>query len=96
MDDFAAFGVEPPADIAAALDADEQEFEVEPEVWQIVQAWMRVQTQWRFHAGGIGGLDYPAVFATLERIGVRDDDGRVFEGIQVMEVAALKILNRES
>ena len=52
--------------------------------------WMRLQTQWR--TGGMGGqptgLDYAAVWATLERLGVRRRR-EVFEHLQAMERAAL-------
>jgi len=66
---------------------------VEPEAWPVVQLWLRVQTQWRVGGmGGAVGLDYPAVFAVMDRLRIDDNDGALFAGVQVMEVAALRAL----
>lgn len=55
--------------------------------------WLRVQTQWRVAGiGGVVGLDYPAVFAVMDRLKVADEDGELFAGLQVMEVAAMKAI----
>lgn len=72
---------------------DEREFDVEPEAWPTVQAWMRVQTQWRVAGmGGLIGLDYGAVDVVMRRLRIADDDGEIFSGLQVMEAAALLAL----
>lgn len=66
---------------------------VEPEAWPVVQIWLRVQTQWRVAGmGGAIGLDYPAVFGVMDRARIDDNDGELFAGVQVMEVAALRAL----
>ena len=70
--------------------AEQVELEIEPDNWDTVMLFCRVQTQWRYSFGGRAGLDYPAVFATMDRLKVADPDGLVFEGIQVMEAASLK------
>jgi len=58
-----------------------------------MQAWMRVQTQWRAGMGGYYGLDYAAVDVALRRARIEDDDGAIFAGLQVMEFAALRAMN---
>ena len=54
---------------------------------------INIQTQWRVGAGGPTGLDYPAVFATIDRLHRSDTEARrdaLFADVQVMESAALK------
>lgn len=68
----------------------DEEFEVLPENWPIVELFMTVQTQWRFTGmGGAVGLDYNAVDVVMRRLRMEDSDGALFRGLQVMEVAAL-------
>ena len=50
---------------------------------------MRVETQWRQGPAGPAGLDNAAVFQTLDRCRIDDADGRIFDGLQLMERAAL-------
>lgn len=70
-----------------------EEFQVEPDCWETVQAFLRVQTQWR--VGGMGGhpigLDYAGVEAALRMMRVRDK-AELFDGLQVMEAAALEAM----
>lgn len=54
---------------------------------------LTVQTQWRSGGMGATGLDYPAVFATVDRLhrdktAERRDE--LFADVQVLESAALK------
>lgn len=53
---------------------------------------LRVQTQWRMGFGGATGLDYPAVFQTMDRCKIADPDGELFAGVQAIEFAALKAM----
>lgn len=70
--------------------------EIEPDAWPAVQLWLRVQTQWRVVGMGSAiGLDYPAVFAVMDRAKIADPDGRLFEDLQVMEIAALRALRKD-
>lgn len=69
-----------------------QDFEVDPDCWETVMAWLRVQTQWRTGGAGLVGLDYVAVDVVLRRTAAADD---VFEGLQVMERAALRELSKD-
>ena len=69
-----------------------EDFEVDPENWDVVTTWTRIATQWRYSAGGPAGLDYGAVLATMGHLRIADADGSVFTGLQVMEGAALKVM----
>lgn len=75
-------------------DFEVDEFEVWPENWPSFALFCAVQTQWRVGGmGGATGLDYPAVFATLDRLHRDKTPERrdeLFADIQVMEAAALK------
>jgi len=74
-------------------DFEVDEFAVWPENWPSFSLFCAVQTQWRTGMSGATGLDYPAVFATLDRLHRDKTPERrdeLFADIQVMEVAALK------
>ena len=65
-----------------------------PENWQIVQFFARLSTQWRHGMAGPTGLDYTAVLAMLRRLGLpREQADDVFDGVQVMEAAALSTIH---
>lgn len=79
-----------PAEFIEALEAEPVEFEVEPDNWQAVCVFSRLQTQWRYSFAGIVGLDYTAVEA-LFRILEIEDKIELFAEIQTMEMAFLKV-----
>lgn len=91
ISDLDAFGGAPP-EIAEGLRAraEPTEFEVHPDNWETVMLFQRIQTQWIQGPGGATGLNYPSVFATMDRLAVKDPDGALFAGLQVMERAALE------
>lgn len=65
-----------------------------------VLAFTTLRTQWRLVAGMVRvahiGLDYGAIPPVLELLGVpADERADVFEGLRVMEQAALPILNEK-
>lgn len=66
-------------------------FEVLPENWNSVCAFLACETQWRVAAGLAGliwlGLDYSSVDVAFKRLGYGD---AVFADVQVMEAAALE------
>lgn len=69
-----------------------------PENVQSVNLFLSVGTQWRVGGmGGATGLDYPAVFATMDRL-LRDEaqerKDALFADLQVMERAALQEMNK--
>ena len=72
----------------------EKHFEVWQENWEIVKFFLLCQTQWRVGGmGGVTGLDYASCVAVIKMY--ETDQVAVFEGLQIMEAAALVILNKE-
>ena len=88
MADAKAFGLALPEPEAP------KDFEVWPDNWPAVEMFLRCQTQWRTTASGVCGLDYSAVEWLFRLYEVRDQPA-VLEDLQVMEAAAVKILNKE-
>ena len=88
MADAKAFGLALPEPDAP------QDFEVWLDNWPAVEMFLRCQTQWRTTASGVCGLDYSAV-EWLFRLYEVEDQPAVLEDLQVMEAAAVKILNKE-
>jgi hypothetical protein len=87
MADAKAFGLALPEPDAP------EHFEVWPDNWPAVEMFLRCQTQWRTTMSGVCGLDYSAV-EWLFRLYEVKDQAAVFEDLQVMEAAAVKILNK--
>ena len=69
------------------------DFEVWEDNWGTVVMFLRVQTQWRVGMSGATGLDYNAIRWAFEMYGV-SDQREMFEGLQVMEAAALGAMNK--
>jgi hypothetical protein len=67
-------------------------FEVWEENWQVVEMFLRVQTQWRSTMSGVIGLDYAAV-QWLFKLYEVDDQRTLLEDLQVMEAAAMSAIN---
>lgn len=78
-------------DLPAAPDED---FDVWPENWPIIEMFLRVQTQWRTSMGGVIGLDYAAVAWVLKLYGI-EDQRSLLEDLQVMEAAAMRVMNKQ-
>ena len=72
----------------------EEQCEVFDSNWEIVMMFVRLQTQWTTSMNGVIGLKYE-VLEWLCRIYLIEDQTSMLEGIQVMEAAALKILNKQ-
>lgn len=70
-----------------------------PDTWPAVTAFLASATCWRWLETRTGpirlGLDYPAVDVVLRRRTLADPDG-VFDDIQIMERAALKIFREKT
>jgi hypothetical protein len=77
-----------------ALPEVSDDFEVWPQNWPAVEMFMRVQTQWRTAMNGVIGLDYTALAWLLTLYEVKDQRS-LLEDLQVMEAAALAILNKQ-
>ena len=69
------------------------DFEVWKDNWDIVVMFLRVETQWRIGMRGATGLDYNVIRWAFEMYGV-SDQREMFEGLQVMEAAALGAMNK--
>ena len=87
MSDAEKFGLALPAPTKQA------DFEVWPANWPALQMFARLQTQWRTTMSGVSGLDYTAVLAMLRLYEVEEPQA-MLEDLQVMEVQAIKILNK--
>ena len=87
MADAKAFGLALPEPEAPG------DFEVWPDNWPAVEMFLRCQTQWRTTSAGVCGFDYVAL-EWLFRLYEVEDQQAVFQDLQIMEAAALKILNK--
>jgi hypothetical protein len=76
------------------LEQADEDFEVWEENWSIVEMFLRMQTQWRIGFSGPTGLDY-ASLDWLCRLYAVQDPVPLFEGLQVMEAAALSAFNKK-
>ncbi|MDE2595951.1 MAG: DUF1799 domain-containing protein [Sphingomonadales bacterium] len=92
-----------PDHVIAALEAtrDDDDFDVWPENWEPLQAFLQVSTQWRVASRGGGmepvqvywiGLDYAAVAAFFSGAGISAGPD-IWQGLRVIEAAARNRLN---
>lgn len=72
----------------------EDKFVIWDENWEIVEMFVRMQTQWRMSFAGPTGLDYAALDWLCRLYSVKDPM-TLFEGLQVMEVTALSCFNKK-
>jgi len=70
------------------------DFEVWEENWDIVEMFLRMQTQWNVSMGGVSGLNYLSLDYLCRLYEVKDPVA-LFEGVQVMELTALASLNKK-
>jgi hypothetical protein len=78
-------------------DEEESAFPVDPDNWVAVETFCRCGTQWSYGAmGGVIGLKYEGVKSVLDLTQPKKRHHDIFTAIQVMEQAALKILNSKS
>ena len=72
-------------------------FEVWPDNWCAVQAFLAMQTQWRTGMAGATGLDYTPLPGVMRLIGLsRADWPEAFEGLRTLEDEALKIFREQA
>lgn len=88
--DAAAFGLTLPDAMLAR-----KVYSVWPEHMDVLELFMRCMTQWRCGASGVIGLDYGVVMqmASLYQI---QDLARVMEDLQIMELHARGLINKEA
>ena len=91
-DDLAVMGAAP--EIAKAVEeaSPTHDFEVLEENWPVVALFMRLQTQWVPSMGGLLGLNYQSVEFLLRIEGI-ENQREMLADLQVMEIAALQVLN---
>lgn len=82
-----------PEQIAAAgLEPVQKRFEVWEENWEVVMMFVRMGTQWNTNMTGLTGLNYSSLEWLCKLYSVKDPVA-LFEGVQVMELAALSCMN---
>ncbi len=88
--DAAAFGMTLPEEILAP-----KVYYIWPEHLEVLSLFLRCITQWRSGANGVMGLDYGVVLqmASLYQI---QDLARVMEDLQIMELHARDLINKEA
>lgn len=80
-----------PADLLAESEQFQRADGVYPDNAQTVGIFSDMMTQWRMGPAGATGLDYNALPVVLMIRAVTDDERQdVFDGLRVMEMAALK------
>lgn len=81
-------------------DFEGDEFTVWRENAEAIRLFNSVQTQWRVAGmGGVTGLDYPAVFATMDRLFRAHSEERrdaLFADLQEMEREALAVMAKSA
>lgn len=95
QDDLAAFGA--PAELLDNVQPKDVELIVFEENWEAVELFHKLSTQWVWgSAGGAFGLNYQSLDLLFKLYKTRKRQA-VFEQLQIMELAALQVLNeRES
>lgn len=88
LDDAAAFGLE--IDVTPRPEY----FEVEPDAWPAVQAFLRCQTQWRTGPAGLVGLDYAALAWTFKLYEV-PDPAAMLADVQIIEGEILAAMHEK-
>ena len=68
------------------------DFEVLEENWPAVAMFMRLQTQWVPTMGGMVGLNYQSIEFVFRIDGI-ENQREMLADLQVMEIAALQVLN---
>ncbi len=91
-----AFGATPEQIAAAKLQQEEVQvdFEIWEQNWETVQIFTRLSTQWHVSMAGLTGLNYSSLEYICRLYEVKDCVS-LFEGIQIMEMAALSCMQKE-
>lgn len=88
--DAAAYGV-----ILEPHHVEPEQYEVWPEHVDAVDLFLRCMTQWRTSSTGVVGLDYGVVLQLISLYGMKEP-AKVLEDLQVMELRAVKLLNKHA
>ena len=68
------------------------DFEVNPENWEAVMMFLRVQTQFRTDNGYVVGLDYNVLFKVMELEKIKNPLD-VLEDVQIIEARIIELLS---
>ena len=90
QEDAKAFGIQ-----IEEQPKEEDDFEVFDENWEIVNMFLRCQTQWNTSFGGVVGLKYEVLLLAGGLFDIYHVDNRqeMLAGLQLMEAVAVKKLN---
>ena len=93
QEDAKAFGIEIPES-----PEEKDEFEIWECNWDIVFMFLKMQTQWNASMGGYVGLKYEVLLVAGGLFDLYNIENRldVLEGLQIMEAAALKEINKSN
>lgn len=83
-----------PDEIIGKIESHDDDFEVWEENLEVVGLFLRMQSQWVANMGGVVGLNYQSLQILFKIYGI-ENEKQAFEDIQVMEYAALPILNKK-
>lgn len=77
---------------------EEDVIEIDSEIELSFSVFLRLWSQWRWGAmGGCLGIEYTSIPVVMDMMDVKKKNrSQVFQDIQVMESAALKILNKDT
>ena len=89
--DAAAFGMTLPEEILAP-----KVYSIWPEHQEALELFMRCATQWRSGANGVMGLDYGVVLQMASLYQITEDLAGVMEDLQIMELHARDLINKEA
>ena len=89
--DAAAFGLTLPDAMLAP-----KVYSIWPEHMDVLNLFMRCMTQWRCGASGVVGLDYGVVLQMASLYQITEDLARVMEDLQIMELHARDLINKEA
>ena len=93
QEDAKAFGIEIPES-----PEEKDEFEIWECNWDIVFMFLKMQTQWNAAFGGYVGLKYEVLLVAGGLFELYNIENRLetLEGLQIMEAAALKEINKSN
>lgn len=83
-----------PDEIVSKIESHDDDFEVWEENMEVVGLFLRLQSQWNVTMGGVSGLNYQSAQIVIKMYGI-EDEKQAFDDLQVMEYAALPILNKK-
>jgi len=88
--DAAAYGI-----ILEPHHVEPEKYPLWPEHADAVDLFLRCMTQWRASGNGVIGLDYGVVLQLASLYGIRDP-GTTLEELQVMELHARDLINKQA